>query len=229
MSDESDKRDESDKIIGKAFDKLFVPTLEVIGIKLRDTVRSYLSAKTKERVAIRKVERETLERQIELTAYGFDQFEFTFDPLESLIIERSLERMGPIVKKLAADTDILRVLAVIHHGMNHREDVIITTADEMALYQIARGILDQLIVVRSLKLTFSFSMLPSEIFRTKPDVSDELLDLAMSAKDTLPKLKENLPSDGIGEMLTKIAGLVVSAYGLDPAKFDNLNSNQAGS
>ena len=201
-------------------DKLTTPTLEFLGIKIRDSVRSYLNSKARERAAVRKFEREFFVRQAELLSYGADQFALGFEKLESELLDRAFVRFEALMKSIAEGKAIepLRALDIIACGVA-RKEMSLATAHEVAVYHSAAALLDVLVATYSMQGVFHFCFVPSIIHRQDPAVSDETLDGIMNTPETLEQIQDELepPDHRLGERIVKS---VAEAYGLPPPQDD---------
>ena len=166
-------------------DKLTTPTLEFLGLKIRDTVRTYLNSKVRERAAMRKFEREFFVRQSELLSYGSDQYALTFVGLEIELLDRAFVRFEAVVTRIAEEhaVDPIRALEVTFSGFA-RKELRLASAHEVAIYHAAAALLDTLVTTYSAQAIFHFCFIPSTVHRQHPLISDEDLDAIMEAPDT---------------------------------------------
>lgn len=196
-------------------DKLTTPTMEFFGIKLRDTIRSYLNSKARERAAVRKFEREFFIRQSELLYYSADQYASGFSALEAELLDRAFVRFENLVKKIAEEKSIepMRVLELVKNGVI-RTEMPLPTSPEVALYHSAAYILDVLVASYSMQSVFHYCFIPSVIHRQNPSVSDEELDAVMADEATLDQIQEELavPEHQIGLRIAKTVGAI---YGVE--------------
>ena len=79
-------------------DRLTTPMFEFLGLKLRDTVRTWMSAKAKDRAALRRFEKDFLYRQIDIRNYADDQFTGLLDLIAERMIERHISTFKPLMK-----------------------------------------------------------------------------------------------------------------------------------
>lgn len=189
--------------------------MEFFGIKLRDTIRSYLNSKARERVMVRKFEREFFIRQSELLHYGADQYASSFSALEAELLDRAFARFESLVKKICEEKSIepLQVLELVKNGII-RTDMPLHTSQEVALYHSAAYILDVLVGSYSMQSIFHYCFIPSVIHRQDPSVSDEALDDVMADEATPTQIQEELdvPDHKIG---LRVAKTVASIYGIE--------------
>ncbi len=193
-------------------DKLTTPTLEFLGFKIRDTIRSYLNSKARERAAVRKFEREFFIRQGDLLYYGADQFALTFPALEKELLDRTFARFESLMKAIAEEgaIDPTRALEVVTSGFIRRE-LKLESAHEIALFQSAASILDTLVATYSAQVMFHYCLVPSTVHRQDPEVSDDELDALMNNPDTMEQIQEEIDTTD-HPLSERIARIVCRAY-----------------
>src|SRR6266404_5251469 len=87
-------------------EKLTTPSLEYVGIKIRDKLRAWLNEKARERALLRRAEKETLYRQLDLLNYGADQYAAVLENSLEVLLEQHFRTVGPLVR-----------LAVTHYNI----------------------------------------------------------------------------------------------------------------
>ena len=99
--------------------KLTSPTFEYLGFKLRDTIRSWMSSKVKERAALRRAEVGFLYRQLDLLDYGNDQYAAYLESMTKVMLDRHFDVITPLAKQVVAERKIPpeRSMEILHAGL----------------------------------------------------------------------------------------------------------------
>ena len=196
-------------------DKLTGPTMEYFGIAIRDTLKSYLNAKRRERAALKAQEKEFYIRQAGLLDYGADQFALSMPILREAALEKSLNRFEDFVARIATAqlVDPKRAIDLVSAGLR-REDVDLSDPAELGLYHLAGGIMDMLTTDYSTRLNFHLCFCPSVAHRQTPDVSDDDLDGLLNNPETIDKIGSELSIPLVG-VINRIMGFTALSFGIE--------------
>ncbi|MDQ8196236.1 hypothetical protein QEH59_17510 [Coraliomargarita sp. SDUM461004] len=177
-------------------DKVTAPTFEYLGFKLRDTVKSYLKSKTRERIATRRLEKNALIRHNELLYYSADQFASSFTEIEEAIVAKAIKQIERPLRNTIVRNEMQfdRVIEIMTHALRN-EDISYETDTEDLVHQITRSIFDSLIAISVIQHHFHYCQLPHVLYRQNPLIEDDEIDEIMSSEETIERLSEELENE----------------------------------
>ncbi len=192
---------------GLGIGKLTSPTFEYLGFKLRDTIRSWMSSKVKERAALRRAEVGFLYRQLDLLDYGNDQYAAYLESMTKVMLDRHFDVITPLAKQVVAERKIPpeRSMEIFMQGFSQLYEDLEGQVQqrerpkleggELILYTLGSGVLDVALAIQSAKMLFHFTHMPAAVHLTQPDVPDEVLEQIMGEEDILKQISEGMETD----------------------------------
>ena len=215
---------------GLGIGNLTSPTFEFLGFKIRDTIRGWMSAKSKERAALRRAEKAFLYRQLDLQAYGNDQYASCLEGIGAVMMDRHFSLITPLMRQIVNNHQIPpeRTMEIFMHGFTeldkdmeahaHNRERPKLEGGELILYTLGAGLLDVALSVQSAKMLFHFTYMPAALHSNRPDVPDDVLDQMMQDHGLLKDISDQMETDTF-DFTKRFVRLLHDAYGLP---FDEL-------
>ena len=159
---------------------------EFLGLKLRDTVRTWMSAKAKDRAALRRFEKDFLYRQIDIRNYADDQFTGLLDLIAERMIERHISTFKPLMKHGAEFYKVPpeRALECIVAAFTHEEEPPCElSAGEMIFRTIGLAGMDTLLQIHMTEIVFALTRSPILAHMDNPEITDDQLDALLQNEE----------------------------------------------
>jgi hypothetical protein len=194
-------------------DRLLAPSFDLLGIRLRDKLRHFLSSKTRERVLLRQVKQEYLVRQIELRDFGADYFFRIIENGEQLLVEQHLDLVRPTIEFAIREGKISpnRALECLASGLTFKE----APPDnfERILHTASGSVTNLILGFHVTKIFFHFSHFAAAAYAQTPTLTDEQLDELLEDPKTLDALSDSVTvSDS--DVAVRFGKLVADIFGI---------------